>query len=179
MAPTTQNQLSASRHSHTGWLARATRSNAAVSRAKFQPTGRSGAPDGAREMASEASAPAIAMPSPATETIAGPFGIRKSAPPATVPARMPRKVPASTSPLPATSSRSARWSGRIAYFSGPKNVECTPMPNSTANSSGMLPSRNPQAATAIRPISASLTQTMTRRFSNRSAISPAVAESRT
>ena len=123
--------------------------------------------------------PPAAISNPATDTMAGPSGSTNKAPPAMVPTRMPRKVPASTSPLPATSSVSARWLGRMAYFSGLKNVAWTPNPNSTANSSGMLPSQNPAAASAISPSSATFTQTIVRCFSKRSASCPAVAESST
>ena len=92
---------------------------------------------------------------------------------------MPRNVPASTSPLPATNSSSFRWLGKIPYFSGEKNVACTPNPNSTANSTGIDPIQNPTAASAISPSSQIFTIRMLRDFSNRSANCPAVADSST
>lgn len=177
VAPSVQNQLSPSKDSQTGRWARAARSSAAVSRGRFQPRRRPSAWDGARGTSAALATPAKATAIPAAETMAGPCSNPNRALPATVPARMPRKVPASTRPLPATSSCSARWLGRMAYFSGPKNVACTPNPNSTANSRGVLPSRNPAAASAMSATSASLTTRMVRDFSNRSATCPAVADS--
>ena len=179
VAPTTQNQLRPRMQSQTGRLARATRSSRAVSVAGFQPMRRSGAALGACGMNRALTTPPAANRRPRAETIAGPWSMPNSALPAMVPARMPRKVPASISPLPDTSSASARWTGRIAYFSGPKNVACTPRPNNTANSRGVLASQKPRAAAAMSATSASLTQRIVRAFSNRSAICPAVAESST
>ncbi len=143
VAPTTQNQLSPSRQSQTGRLARAVRSRPPVSRARFQPIRRSGASEGARGIIRRAAMPPARSAARRPRRSPGRRGSTNSAPPAMVPTRMPRKVPASTRPLPATSSSSARWLGRIAYFSGLKNVACTPRPNSTPNSSGMLPVRTP------------------------------------
>ncbi len=79
------------------------------------------------------------------------------------------KVPASMSPLPATSSVSARWSGRMPYFSGLKNVAWMPRPNSTAMSSGRLAVRKPMAPAAIRPSSQNLVRRIRLAFSVRSA----------
>ena len=179
VAPITQNQLKPSRHSQTWRLARAEASSSPVSRSTFQPMRRPAAWHGARGTSMALATPPTAITRPATETITAPCGSTNSALPAMVPARMPTNVPASTSPLPATSSRAPRWLGRMPYLSGLKNVACTPSPNSTANSSGVLSSRNPAAASAISGISTSFTITMVRDFSNRSANCPAVAESST
>ncbi len=89
------------------------------------------------------------------------------------------KVPASISPLPATSSASARWSGRMPYFSGLKNVACMPSPNSTAISSGRLAVRKPAAPTTIRPSSHNFVARIRRDFSVRSASWPATEENST
>ena len=85
-------------------------------------------------------------------------------PPAIVPARIARKVEASISPFPATSSRSAKWSGSIPYLNGPNIVACTPSPNSTASSPGTLPVRNAQAARPISSTSAALVAQNQARF---------------
>ncbi len=50
-----------------------------------------------------------------------------AASPATmVPIRMARKVPPSTSALPAVSSLRARWSGRMPYLIGPNSAAIVP-----------------------------------------------------
>ncbi|MCY1183660.1 hypothetical protein D9M73_242990 [compost metagenome] len=50
-----------------------------------------------------------------------------------VPARIARKVPISTRPLPPTSSSSRRACGRIEYFTGPNSAEWVPMANSASS----------------------------------------------
>ena len=67
----------------------------------------------------------------------------------------------------------------MAYLSGPKNVACTPSPNSTTKHRTVLGNRSPAAAPAISRTSAAFAATMQRALSNLSAIWPAVAENRT
>ncbi|MNI58958.1 hypothetical protein D3C73_1140930 [compost metagenome] len=50
-----------------------------------------------------------------------------------VPARIARKVPISTRPLPPTSSSSCKAWGRIEYFTGPNSAECVPMANNATS----------------------------------------------
>ncbi|KPW93368.1 hypothetical protein ALO79_200128 [Pseudomonas syringae pv. castaneae] len=50
-----------------------------------------------------------------------------------VPARIARKVPISTRPLPPTSSSSCSACGRIEYLTGPNNAEWVPMANSATS----------------------------------------------
>ena len=142
----------------------------------FQPLGSPGSAGAASGTRHAAASPAKAITTPRPETICAPDPSMISAPPRMVPSRMPRNVPASISPLPATSSPSPRWVGRMAYLSGEKNVACRPNPNSTANSAGRLPVRKPAVAASISSTSHSLVSRISRDFSPRSAICPAVAE---
>ncbi len=79
-----------------------------------------------------ASQPAIASASISADTMVTPSARSTIRPPAMVPIRMARKVPASIRPLPPTSSSSPRWFGRMPYLTGPKNADCAPSRNSTA-----------------------------------------------
>ena len=57
-------------------------------------------------------------------------------PPKIMPSRIAIEVPVSTSALPPISSDSFSCCGRIAYFTGPNSVDCTPPRKSAASSSG-------------------------------------------
>ena len=78
-----------------------------------------------------------------------------STPPAKVPNKMARNVPASIKALPPTISLSCRCCGSSANFRGPNNVTCMPSTNRHNNNSGTLFSQKPIAATLMMPISAS------------------------
>ena len=99
-------------------------------------------------------------------------------PPVMVPMRMARKVAIATSALPPTSVSSSSSSGRMAYFAGPKKVDCIPIRNNTVNSRPRLLVAKPTPANAMTPISHTLTHRINRHFGNRSASCPAVAEKR-
>ena len=110
----------------------------------------------------------------------GPFGPAAaiSEPPSIMPSRIDSDVPISTKPLPPTSSSLRNACGRIAYLIGPNSVECNPIKNRTLRRIAASCRKNPKAATDIAAISKSLTNRMTRVFSNFSAICPADAENR-
>ena len=93
-----------------------------------------------------------------------------------VPIRIARNVPASISPLPLANSPARSCTGRIAYFTGPKNAECTPNPNSTPISSHGSSVSNPTEPSTISPISHSFTQRISPAITLRSASSPASEE---
>ena len=98
--------------------------------------------------------------------------------PAIVPSRIAKKVPASTSALPSSSSSGAKRSGRIAYLIGPKKAASTPIANSSASRSAALPVTIPTAAATITAISISLMTRASHALSLPSAKAPALAEHR-
>jgi hypothetical protein len=59
--------------------------------------------------------------------------------------------------LPPTRVSSSSNSGRIAYFAGPKKVDCIPIRKSTASSSARLSVAKPTPATTMTPISHTFT----------------------
>ncbi len=67
----------------------------------------------------------------------------------------------------------------IAYLTGPKMVDCTPISASATNMSTRSRCQNPMTPIAMMPISNSLMCRIRRDFSNLSASWPAVADSRT
>ena len=75
-----------------------------------------------------------------------------SRPPAIVPMRMARNVPASTSALPPTSSLWRRCCGISEYLSGPKIVASTPNRKSTTSSDGMWPKYSATARRSSGPL---------------------------
>jgi hypothetical protein len=91
-----------------------------VSMYRFQLTLRSGVAGLAGGMKRLAAQPASARTSSMADTIAVPPSARISSPPAMVPSRMARKVPASSRALAPTSSCSLRCSGSRPYLSGLK-----------------------------------------------------------
>jgi hypothetical protein len=93
-----------------------------------------------------------------------------------VPARIARKVPISTRPLPPTSSSSRKAWGRIEYFTGPNSAECVPMANSATSISDMIEEK--PTAPAMIAISASLIRRISASLANFSPNCPASAENR-
>ena len=85
-------------------------------------------------------------------------------------------MPASTSPVPPSTSSFSRCCGRIAYLIGPKKVEWTPIAVSATSSSGMLWSSSPAAPNSMITISALLTMRMISALSLASASWPASAD---
>ena len=67
------------------------------------------------------------------------FGVGASSPPTIVPMRMARKVPASTSALPPTSSLWRRCCGMSEYLSGPNMVASTPIRKITESNAEISP----------------------------------------
>ena len=149
-----------------------------VSARMFGLTLRSGAAAAARGIKKLAAHPASANPMRLAETTSIPRSVRINRPPAMVPARIAKKVPASIRPLPPISSSSARRSGRMPYFSGPKNVDWVPIRNRTAIRKPASPMKNPAAANPMIGISQNLTRRISRAFSYLSASCPANAENR-
>ena len=82
-------------------------------------------------------------------------------PPTMVPLRMAMKVAPSTRALPAGSSLSTRWSGRMPYLIGPNSAAMTPNRNSAVNSTGTEWSQKPATATPATAISTSLSRCAT------------------
>ena len=99
-------------------------------------------------------------------------------PPAIVPRRIARNVPASMSALPATSSSLRRCWGSSAYLIGPKTVECVPRQNNDVSSNGMLCCHNPHAPIIMIAISATFTHRAIAALSTRSASVPDAPENR-
>jgi hypothetical protein len=98
--------------------------------------------------------------------------------PATVPARMARKVPVSIRALAFTSSSSATSCGKMPNFTGPSTAEWVPSRNSATS---MVPSDSRAKATAASTMmanSATLAMRTISVLSKRSASCPAVAENR-
>ncbi len=122
--------------------------------------------------------PATARPTTVQAMKPAPFSDRTINPPAMVPSRMARKVPASTKALPPISSSLARWSGRMAYFTGPKNADWLPIKNRTNNRCQTSPDKRPPAPSIMTPISANLIRRIRKDFSILSANCPARAEKR-
>ena len=83
-----------------------------------------------------------------------------------------------TRALPASNSSSPRCWGKMAYFTGPKNADCAPIRNSTANSSQRAPNQKAAAPSSMIRISASLIRRIISDFSYLSANWPARAENR-
>ena len=82
-----------------------------------------------------------------------------------VPSRMAKKVPVSTSALPATSSSAASSCGRMLYFTGPTKADCAPIRKRVPSSTLRFPCMKAVAATAMITISAPLTTRSTGVFS--------------
>ena len=101
-----------------------------------------------------------------------------SNPPAIVPIRMARNVPPSTYPFAVTSSSFCTSWGRMLYFTGPKKAAWVPSRNSIASMNGTCSPASASPAAAMRINSAALSICTRRVFSNRSTMTPAVAENR-
>ena len=105
-----------------------------VPRAMFQSTFNSGSFGATDGMAALAPKPKTAMSTTQPAKISG------LSPATTVPIICPSKmainVPDSIKPLPMMSSFSARYSGRMAYLTGPNSVDCVPMTNRHNSSRG-------------------------------------------
>ena len=71
-----------------------------------------------------------------------------------VPSRMARKVPPSTSALPAGSSERARWSGRMPYLIGPNSEAIVPYRNTATKRIISEWKAKPATAIVATPISA-------------------------
>ena len=95
-----------------------------------------------------------------------------------VPARIARKVPISTNPLPPTNSSSCKCCGRIEYFTGPNNAECVPMANNASNIIHRWLSMNPAAPTSMIAISPSLIRRINASLAYFSPNCPASAENK-
>ena len=163
---------------NTLWLSRAMAISFQVSRSGRNRILRSGAAASALGIRSAAIRPATASNATAT-AITGPgTGAFIITPAINVPTRMATKVPISTSALPPTSSESFSAWGRMAYFTGPKKADCTPVRNNSRNNISYQPNQSPTAATPMITTSANLIQRITADFSNRSATWPAMAENR-
>ena len=178
VAPTRKNQEMPRIDRKTSRRPAAWRRMAAVSEARFQLIFRPGASAGAAGIFRLASQPATATVTTAPATSIEPPSAAISSAPAMVPARIARKVPASSQAFPASSSPSERCCGRMPYLSGPKKVDCVPMRNSTAMRKGTWPRTRPATARPMIAISATLTARISRALSNLSATCPAVAENR-
>ena len=153
---------------------------AAVSVKGFQLSFNDGSVAGAAGIARLTRYPMIARTIVATATTVGPLGFNATnTPPAIVPTRIATNVPDSTNALPPTSSSLARDCGMMAYFTGPKSVECKPIRNSEMKSTPRFAVTNPNAASAITTISKIFTPRITRVFSYLSASCPANAENKT
>ena len=87
-------------------------------------------------------------------------------------------MPASTRPVPPSTSSLRRCCGRIAYLIGPKKVEWTPIAKTAASISGMFASIRPAPPTIMITISANLMIRISRALSWSSASWPESAESR-
>ena len=96
-----------------------------------------------------------------------------------VPSRIARKVPISSSALPPTSSSVSSTCGSSPYLAGEKKVECAPIRNSAASSSTMSCSAKPRPASTMMPTSQTLTIRITTALSNRSASWPDSPENST
>ena len=176
MAPTSQNQpTTRPPHHRRGSLFRS-RNRLIVEARMLGLTARSGAARPVSGIHRLAAQQAMASAIMRKASVEGSPPLAAVTPPMMVPSRMARKVAASTRALPAGSSLSARWSGRMPYLIGPNSAAMTPKPNSAANSTGRECSVNPATATNATPISASLRRRATFALSKRSAIWPPSAE---
>ena len=156
VAPMVQNQLSARSDSQIARCFDAERTTSQVADRTFQPIGSEGSAAGTGRMRSAPNNPPSDKATPTAATIAVPAGSSTSAPPATVPMTIDKKVVASITPLPATNSCSSSCSGSMPYLTGPNSAAWAPRPISTASSAGTLSNKNATAAAVIRPTSASL-----------------------
>src|SRR5882757_4102051 len=121
-APTSQNQDAPRIDNRTSRRSHAWRKIPAVAAARFQLTRRVGADAGAKGSRRLAANPKAAQPSSRTQHAAGPHAMATARPPAIVPRRIDRKVPASINALPSTSSAVARCCGMRAYLTGLENA---------------------------------------------------------
>ncbi len=156
VAPIVQNQDRPRSDSQIGRIAAAWRSTFVVSDSRLSDRRSVGSAAGTLGRNHAAARPISDSATPVALTTAAPFDSSISAPPATVPMTMARKVVASITPLPATSSSAARCSGRMPYLTGPNRVACTPSKNSTASKPETLAVRKVAAATSISRSSRSL-----------------------
>ena len=160
-APTSQNQLTTRPPHKSRFCLKRSRSSTAVERAMLKSMTRFGAPAPVGGMNSAAIQPAAekAIIIPAKE--AGSPPPLEARPPTMVPLRIAMKVAPSTSALPAGSSLSTRWSGRMPYLMGPNSAEMTPNRNSAVNSTGTEWSQKPATATPATAISTNLSRCAT------------------
>ena len=144
-----------------------------VDRHGFQSTLVDSESDGAAGISIEAMKPIAAA---RQATTAASMADRR--PPASCPMRIATNVPASTRPVPPMISSLRRCCGRIAYFTGPKNVECTPIANRHPSRVQTEPRAKPARATPMMSTSAPFRMRAIRVLSIESASCPAIAESR-
>ncbi|MCY1396484.1 hypothetical protein D9M71_114590 [compost metagenome] len=95
-----------------------------------------------------------------------------------VPARIARKVPISTRPLPPTNSSSRKAWGRMEYLTGPNSAEWVPMANSANSIIHRWLSIKPAAPTSMMAISPSLIRRIKASLAYFSPNCPANAENR-
>ena len=175
-APTSQNHEMPKMAVRNSFCARICRHKSFVSRHKFQwifACGFCGGADGINRLLAN---PAAATTNTTTVSTVEPCPA--IAVPRIWPNKIARNVPDSIRPLPVSKCFSPKYSGRMAYFTGPKIVECTPIRNRHSNSSGADETEKPQPANAIIAISNTLTARASRALSKRVASCPASVENR-